>query len=100
MIIVYLWSVCCVSRVRRVIELGADIHKAAILSTRCVETNSEFNTYFVTNGLLVDKEDSNPSCSKARLMSKSEAICKMMGNDSSSTLESSEPRNDEVVAMA
>ena len=75
MIIVSLWSVCYTSRVRRVTKLPADIHKAAILSilsTRCAKTNSEFNTYFVTSGLLVGKEDPNPSCLKERLMPKSD----------------------------
>ena len=102
MIIVSLWSFCGISRVRRVIVLPADIHKAVTLSTSCIDTNSEFNTYFVTNGLLVDEKDPrdpNPSCPKARLMSKSKAICKMMGTASSSTLQTSESRNDERVAV-
>ena len=99
MIIVSLWSFCGISRVRRVIVLPADIHKAVRLSTSCIDTNSEFNTYVVTNGLLVDEKDPNPSCPKARLMSKSKAICKMMGTASSSTLQTSELRNDERVAV-
>ena len=103
MSIVSLWSVCCISRVRRVIVLPADIHKAVILLTRCVQTNFYFNTYFVTKCLLVDKKDPNPSCSKSRLIPNSKAICRMMGTASWSTLQTSEARNDEsiaVVAMA
>ena len=101
MIIVSLWSVCCISRVRRVIVLPVNIHKAVVIivSTRCVETNPEFDTYFVTNGLLVDKKDPNPSCSKTRLMSKSKAIWKMMGAASCSTLQTSGVRNDESFAV-
>ena len=101
MIIVSLWSICCISRVRRVIVLPVHIHKAVVIlmSTRCVETNSEFNTYFVTNGLLVDKKDPNPSFPKTRLISKSKAIWKMMGAASCSTLQTSKERSDESVAV-
>ena len=100
MIIVSLWSVCYTSRVRRVIKLPADIHKAAILSTRCPKTNSEFNTYFVTSGLLVGKEDPNPSCPKSRLMPNSEAICKMIETAYCSTLQTSGYSDERVAVVA
>ena len=66
-------------------------------STRCVER--EKNTHVVTNDLLVDKKDPKPSCSKTRLMFKSKAICKMMGTASSNTLQTSEERDEESVAV-
>lgn len=100
MVIVSLWPLSRISRIRRVIVLPVDIHETikSSRSTRHVETNPEFNPHLVTNCLLVDRRDHSPPCSKSTLIFKSKAICKMMGIASCKTWQISEVRNEESVA--
>lgn len=88
MIIIYLRSHSCISRVGRVIVLPVHIHKTVKKKKSLSDPRplgKIFNPYFVTKRLLVDRYDLKPSCSKTMLISNPEVICEIMTLASCST---------------